>query len=38
MGKPVNLPSFKTLSKKLSEPSNLKIKDNEDIDRFLGRL
>lgn len=38
MGEPANLPSFKKLSKKLSEHSNLKIKDNEDIDRFLGRL
>ena len=38
MGEPASLPSFKNLSKKLSEHSNLKIKDNEDIDRFLGRL
>lgn len=38
MGEPAKLPNFKNLSIKLSENSNIKIKNNEDVDRFLGRL
>ena len=38
MGEPANLPNFKDLAEKIAQGTGTALKDDEPVDRFLGRL